>query len=192
MKSMGRAIVVKRKAFKFPNFISLLTLFGQLYAKAGFPYFPYKQPSSSTGGEVPPKGFSPLPSSSRTNGMLNLADMTHFHENQLKKLSINLLALIQKSVKSVMKDVFDSLNNMGSRVYVVEGAFSSLRAGLRELKNRAPIVDPDLSFLDEAMAASQTTRGPIDELLAGLGENDEAEHDDDSCKDEVADDDGKE
>ncbi|MCE0481727.1 hypothetical protein HAX54_039708, partial [Datura stramonium] len=56
---------------------------------------------------------------------------------------------------------------------------SSLWAVVRELKNRAPIADPDVSFLDESMIVPHISRGPIDDLLAGLGKDDEGEHSND-------------
>ncbi|MCE3049364.1 hypothetical protein HAX54_044695 [Datura stramonium] len=56
---------------------------------------------------------------------------------------------------------------------MVEGSISSLREKVRELRSRTPIANHDVSFFDEAIAATHTVRGPIDDLLMGLGEDDE-------------------
>ncbi|MCD7467734.1 hypothetical protein HAX54_005346 [Datura stramonium] len=64
-----------------------------------------------------------------------------------------------------MKDVFDHMNKLCSRVDVIEGVVSSLKADARELKGRAPLSNLDMSFLDEVMNIPNTARGPIDYLL---------------------------
>ncbi|MCD9645431.1 hypothetical protein HAX54_034315, partial [Datura stramonium] len=79
--------------------------------------------------------------------------------------------LIQRWVKKAMKDVLERLNKLCSRVDVVEGAVSSLRADVRELQNRAPVADPGMSFLDEAMGAPSIALGPSDDLFTGLMRN---------------------
>ncbi|MCD7455264.1 hypothetical protein HAX54_027567 [Datura stramonium] len=68
-----------------------------------------------------------------------------------------------KSMKKAMKDVLDNLNKLCSQVHVVERGVSSLRADARDLRNRAPIADTYVSFLDEAIAAPHIAWGLIDE-----------------------------
>ncbi|MCD9560544.1 hypothetical protein HAX54_019241 [Datura stramonium] len=56
---------------------------------------------------------------------------------------------------------------------------SSTPPASSRLVGEAPLSDTDISFLDEAMAAPHTTRGPIDDLLGDLeeGVGDEQEED---------------
>ncbi|MCD7451892.1 hypothetical protein HAX54_013916, partial [Datura stramonium] len=77
---------------------------------------------------------------------------------------------------------FDSFNKLCSRVDVVERVASTLRADVRELIKRTPMTNPDMTFLDDAMAAPHIVHSPIDDLLASLGEDNEAEHGDDGGK----------
>ncbi|MCD7459880.1 hypothetical protein HAX54_042188 [Datura stramonium] len=62
--------------------------------------------------DVPPPRSSPPPPLSRLSGLQKLAQMTYANDNQLTKLAKNFLALIQRSVKNTMKDVFDNLNKL--------------------------------------------------------------------------------
>ncbi|MCE3052091.1 hypothetical protein HAX54_051580, partial [Datura stramonium] len=57
-----------------------------------------------------------------------------------------------------MKDIYDNLNKLCSRVDVVEGAVASLRADMREMKGKAPKSSADISLLDEAMTALRHSR----------------------------------
>ncbi|MCD7470327.1 hypothetical protein HAX54_010064, partial [Datura stramonium] len=98
-----------------------------------------------------------------TTRVVGTINKTHSHQNQLVKLAKILPTLYKKSVKTAMKDIFDSLNKLCSRVNVIEGLVSSLNADMRELKGRTSRSDPNMSFLDEAMAALRTTWGPIDD-----------------------------
>ncbi|MCD7471075.1 hypothetical protein HAX54_011357 [Datura stramonium] len=71
-----------------------------------------------------------------------------------------------------MKDVFESLNKLCYLLDVVEGAVSSLLATVRELQNWASMADPEMRFLDKAMASPLIAQGLIDDLFAGFDEED--------------------
>ncbi|MCD7451375.1 hypothetical protein HAX54_011431, partial [Datura stramonium] len=77
--------------------------------------------------EAPPHGPLPPPSSSRPNGIQKLLQMIRSTENQLQRLDQELPALIQRSVKKALKDVFNILNKLRSHVDIVEGVVFSLR-----------------------------------------------------------------
>ncbi|MCE3215240.1 hypothetical protein HAX54_001428 [Datura stramonium] len=79
------------------------------------------------------------------------------------------------SIKNVMKDVFDNLDKLFSKVDVVKGTIAFLGADMRVMKGMASLSSTDMRFLDKAMATLHTTRGPIDELLGGLEEDEEEE-----------------
>ncbi|MCE3215647.1 hypothetical protein HAX54_003059, partial [Datura stramonium] len=48
------------------------------------------------------------------------------------------------------------------------------------------MANPYMTFLDEAMASPHTAKGPIDDLLTRLGEDNDVEHGDDGGKDATA------
>ncbi|MCD7467220.1 hypothetical protein HAX54_004534, partial [Datura stramonium] len=94
--------------------------------KVVVPLFLDKKPSSAKGVVSVEKKRDVDAPKSKLKKNPKAGEMTRYHENQLQRLAQNLPALIQRSVKKVMKDVFYNLNKLCSCVDVVEGAVSYL------------------------------------------------------------------